>query len=139
MAYDCRAHINGEWLSGKSRGDNFNPATGEKLGTYAKIGRAETTAAIDAAAAAYPGWRATPAPKRAEILWKALRLLGERKEEIATALTKEEGKSIADARGEVQKSYNVLEFVAGEGRRLNGETVPSEMPSTVAYTVREPL
>jgi alpha-ketoglutaric semialdehyde dehydrogenase len=139
MTHDCRAYINGEWVSGAARGDNINPANGEKLGTYAKLGREETLGAIDAAQAAYPAWRATPAPKRGDILFKACRLLEQRKEEIARALTMEEGKTLPDALGEVQKSYNILEFIAGEGRRLNGETVPSEMPKTVAYTVREPM
>ena len=139
MGYDVRAYIDGEWIAGAERGQNTNPANGDVLGTYPKLGKDETLRAIAAARAAYPAWRQTPAPRRAEILWKALRLLDERRDELAEALTREEGKSLADSKGEVQKSYNILEFIAGEGRRLNGETVPSELPNTLAYTVREPL
>ena len=139
LPYDVQAHINGEWITGTNRLPNTNPATGAVLGTYPKLGRDETLAAIEAAQAAFPAWRQTPAPKRAAILFKAVRLFDERRDGIAEALTLEEGKTLADAKGEVQKSYNILEFIAGEGRRINGETVPSELPHTLAYTVREPL
>lgn len=140
MGHDVKAFINGEWISGTSHGQNINPAdTREILGTYPKLSKADTERAISAAQAAFAGWRATPAPKRSEILAKALRLFDERRDELATTLTREEGKTLADARGEVQKAYNILEFTVGEGRRLNGETVPSEIPHTLAYTVREPL
>jgi len=139
MGYDVQAYINGEWIKGSEHGDNFNPATGANLGTYPKLTQADTTRAIDAAAAAYPAWRATPAPKRAEILYKALELMDERRDQIAEALTLEEGKILPEAKGEVQKSYNIMQFIAGEGRRLRGETVPSELINTAAYTVREPM
>lgn len=139
MTYDVQAHIDGEWIQGTDRDDNINPAdTREVLGTYPKLTADDTTRAIEAAAHAFLAWRSTPAPKRAAILFKAARLLDERREEIAAALTREEGKILAEARGEIQKSLNVLEFIAGEGRRLNGETIPSEMEDTFAYTVREP-
>lgn len=138
-AADVSAYINGEWIAGDRRQDNINPADGTVIGSSPCLGAIETTAAIDAAAAAYPAWRHTPAPKRADILFKALRLLDQRREELAQALTLEEGKTIADSRGEVNKTFNILEFTAGEGRRLCGETVPSELTNTLAYTVREPL
>lgn len=139
MGYDSKAYISGEWIDGTERGDNINPATGETLGTYAMLGETQTVEAIDAAADAFDGWRSTPAPKRANVIWGAMRLMDERRQEIAEALTREEGKTLADSKGEVQKSINILEFIAGEGRRLNGETVPSELPNTLAYTVRGPL
>ncbi|MEE8408824.1 MAG: aldehyde dehydrogenase family protein [Myxococcota bacterium] len=139
MGYDVRAIIGGEWISGAERGDNINPAnTDEVLGTYPKLGRDHTLEAINAAQNAFPAWRATPAPKRADILFEALALLDERRDEIAAALCREEGKILPESKGEVQKAYNVLEFIAGEGRRLNGETIPSEIPGTFAYTVRQP-
>src|SRR6185295_11705758 len=98
----------------------------------------ETRAAIAAAEAALPAWRAMPAPRRGAILFEAWRILTARKEELARALTHEEGKAISESRGEVSKAINVAEFIAGEARRLNGETSPSELPSTLAYTVRVP-
>jgi aldehyde dehydrogenase (NAD+) len=139
MTARAQAFINGEWIDGTSRGDNINPATLAPVGSYPILGAADARAAIEAAHRAYPAWRQTPAPKRADILFRALGLLRARADEIARALTAEEGKTLPDARGEVQKSINFLEFVAGEGRRLNGETIPSEMENTLAYTVREPL
>ncbi len=140
MGYDVQAFIDGAWLKGNERASNLNPAdTGEVLGTYPLLTRDDTLRAIAAAHRALPAWRALPAPKRGAILFKAKDLLSERAGAIAEALTREEGKTLADARGEVQKSINVLEFIAGEGRRLNGETIPSEMADTFAYTVRVPL
>jgi aldehyde dehydrogenase (NAD+) len=140
--HDIRNHVGGEWIgsaTGKTTA-NINPAdTDEVLGQVPLQDRETARRAIAAAKAAFPAWRATPGPKRGAILFKALSTLGKRAEELARAMTLEEGKTLAEARGEVQKSFNVLEFIAGEGRRLRGETLPSEMPSTVAYTVREPL
>jgi acyl-CoA reductase-like NAD-dependent aldehyde dehydrogenase len=140
MSYNVQAHIDGEWISGAKTSNNLNPANTEHvLGTYPLLSEQDATNAIDAAHRAFPAWRATPAPKRASILFKALELMRERSDELAKALTLEEGKTFAESKGEVQKSCNILEFIAGEGRRLNGETVPSEMTHTLAYTVREPL
>ena len=73
------------------------------------------------------------------MLFKALEIMGRRAEEIATAITTEEGKPIADARGEVRRAMNIIEYAAGEGRRMFGYTTPSELPSTIAYTVRRPV
>lgn len=135
-------YINGEWTpSGSGRTiDNLNPAdTRQVLGQVTRSTPDDTRAAIDAAKAAFPAWRRMPAPKRGAILFEAVRLMTERKEAIAKALTLEEGKGLAESRGEVQKGINLLQFIAGEARRLNGTTVPSEMPKTFAYTVRAPL
>ncbi|HEV8323428.1 MAG TPA: aldehyde dehydrogenase family protein [Myxococcota bacterium] len=141
MAQDVRNFINGEWCDARSgeRGANVNPATGETVGQYAKGGVEDARAAIAAARAALPAWRSTPPPVRGRVLERAARLMEERKDALAMAMTLEEGKTLGEAAGEVQKSINVLEFVAGEARRLNGETIPSEMPRTFAYTVRQPL
>ena len=89
--------------------------------------------------AALPGWRSLPAPRRGEILFRAAALLRQRKDEVARALTQEEGKSLGDAGGEVQRAINCLEFSAGEGRRSFGQTIPSELPSNLIYTRRIPL
>src|SRR5439155_10791781 len=95
--------------------------------------------AIAAAKRALPAWRRTPAPRRGELLARAAIEMAKRKDELARALTLEEGKTLGESLGEVQKAINNLEFQAGEGRRLNGETVPSELPSTFCWTQREPL
>lgn len=133
--------INGTWYPAEATRtlENTNPATGESLGTIYLVGRDEAKRAIEAAHQAFPGWRDTPAPKRGELLFKAKDILERRLEEVAQALTLEEGKLLAEARGEVKKSLNVLEFIAGEGRRLGGHTVPSEMPNTFCYTLKQPL
>jgi aldehyde dehydrogenase (NAD+) len=133
--------INGEWVgarSGKTQ-KNINPATGESLGDVVVSGREEAQAAIAAAKAALPAWRRMPAPKRGEILARAAVEMIKRKDELARALTLEEGKTIGESSGEVQKAINVIEFMSGEGRRLGGETLPSELPATFCWTQREPL
>src|SRR5436189_3557639 len=90
-------------------------------------------------AEAFHGWRSTPAPARGKIIAKAARLMEEAKEELAQTLTQEEGKTISEARGELQRSINVAEFCAGESRRMNGETIFSELPSNFVYTIKQPL
>lgn len=135
-----RSYIGGSWSPAEGKTiPNINPATGESLGDLFLVSREECKRAIDVAQAAFEGWRSTPAPKRGELLFKFMRLLEERKEEVAQALTAEEGKLIAESRGEVQKAINILEYIAGEGRRMQGETVPSEMVNTFCYTVKCPL
>ena len=133
--------INGEWVVAKSgkTAKNINPANGEVIGEVTVSGKEEVALAVAAAKAALPAWKRTPAPKRGEILARAALEMAKRKEELARALTLEEGKTLGESLGEVQKAINNLEFAAGEGRRLNGETVPSELPSTFCWTQREPL
>jgi aldehyde dehydrogenase (NAD+) len=101
--------------------------------------REEAREAIAAAKAAFPVWRDTPAPSRGRVILKAMQLMEEHKEELARLLTREEGKALKDSLGEVQKSINILEFMAGEARRLGGETLPSELPRNLSYTVKQPL
>lgn len=134
--------IDGEWVESPSGrvSNNVNPAdTRQVLGTVTRSTKEDTLRAIDAAKRAFHTWRKVPAPKRGAIVLEAMRLMQARKEPLARALTLEEGKTYAESLGEVQKSINVLEFLAGEGRRLNGMTAPSELPRTFAYTVRAPL
>ncbi|MBX3166055.1 MAG: aldehyde dehydrogenase family protein [Candidatus Eremiobacteraeota bacterium] len=135
------SYINGQWTQAEATKtlENINPATGESLGTVFLVGREEAKQAIEAAHKAFESWRDTPAPRRGQLLFKAMHLLEQRLEEVATALHLEEGKLLAEARGEVQKSLNILEFTAGEGRRLGGQTVPSEMSNTFCYTIKQPL
>ena len=137
-----RNFINGQWVESTSARtvNNINPAnTDDVIGTVKQATREEARSAVEAAAAAFPGWRATPAPSRGKIIARAARLLEEHKEELAQILTREEGKTIAESRGELQRSINVAEFCAGESRRMNGETIQSELPANFAYTLKQPL
>ncbi len=141
MHEPIRNFIDGEFVAARTNKSarNLNPATGEALGEVVVSGREDAEAAIAAAKAALPGWRRTPAPRRGELLARAAVEMIRRKDELARALTLEEGKTLGESLGEVQKAINNLEFQSGEGRRLNGETVPSELPSTFCWTQREPL
>ncbi|HKQ52457.1 MAG TPA: aldehyde dehydrogenase family protein, partial [Pyrinomonadaceae bacterium] len=137
-----RNFINGEWVESESARtvENVNPAdTGDRLGTFRQATREEARRAVEAASLAFRDWRATPAPARGRIVQKAARLMEDHKEELAQLLTREEGKTIGESRGELQRSINVAEFCAGESRRMNGETIQSELPSNFAYTVKQPL
>lgn len=133
--------IDGAFVSteGVSSEANINPATGQEIGRSFLLTREGCLQAIESAHQAFPAWRDTPAPVRANVLWRFQRLMEARKEELARALTEEEGKKYGEALGEVQKAINLVEFIAGEGRRLGGQTIPSEMPATFAYTIRQPL
>jgi aldehyde dehydrogenase (NAD+) len=136
-----RNFINGQWVESSSdkTAQNVNPAnTSDIIGTIKLSTREEARSAVKAAFNAFKGWKNTPAPTRGKIVAKAARLLEENKEELAQILTREEGKTIAEARGELQRSINVAEFCAGESRRLNGETIQSELPANFAYTIKEP-
>ncbi len=137
-----RNFINGQWIESASSktAENINPAnTDDVLGTIKQATREEARSAVEAASEAFREWRMTPAPTRGRIVARAARLLEDEKEALAQLLTREEGKTIAESRGELQRSINVTEFCAGEARRLNGETIQSELPSNFAYTIKQPL
>src|SRR5712692_7465481 len=132
----------GKWNESSSSRtvDNVNPAdTDDVIGNVRQATREEARAAVEAAAEAFPGWRTTPAPARGKIVAKAARLMEDTKGELAQVLTREEGKTIGESRGELQRSINVADFCAGEARRLTGETIPSELPLNFAYTIKQPL
>ncbi|HID94323.1 MAG TPA: aldehyde dehydrogenase family protein [bacterium (Candidatus Stahlbacteria)] len=136
-----RNFIGGEWVdshSGEMR-ENINPATGEVLSLFPKSNATDIKDAIDAAFNAFDAWRLTPAPKRAEIIFKAAELLLERKERYAREMTQEMGKVINEARGDVQEAIDMTYYIAGEGRRLLGYTTPSELPNKFAMCVRMPI
>jgi acyl-CoA reductase-like NAD-dependent aldehyde dehydrogenase len=134
--------IGGEWRessSGKRIAD-LNPADVTDVVAEAPSSTAaEAAEACEAAARAFEGWRCTPAPVRGQILFRAQRRMEERRQELAEALTREEGKTIAESRGEIQRAINVIEFFAGEARRITGETIPSELPNNFCYTVKQPM
>lgn len=142
MVLEHRNYINGEWKASETGrwADNINPArVSEVVSRFPLSSREELNAAVAAAKAAQVAWGATPAPVRGQILYKAVRLMEERAEELAVALTREEGKLLKEARGEVGKGIRYLEFAAGDARRLNGQTIPSEVPFNFVYTTRVPL
>ena len=137
-----RNYINGQWVESTSTKTiaNVNPAnTDDILGTIPQATRDEARAAVEAASEAFRTWRSTPAPTRGRIVARAACLMEDEKETISQLLTREEGKTISESRGELQRSINVAEFCAGESRRLNGETIQSELPLNFAYTLRQPL
>ena len=135
-------YIGGKWVKSVT-GKTYpvhNPAhTDQVVGEFQTSGVEDTLTAVAAAKEGLVTWTNTPAPARANIIYKALEILGRRAEELAETITIEEGKPIADARGEVKRAMAIMEYAAGEGRRMFGYTTPSELPDTVAYTVRRPL
>ncbi|MBX3291356.1 MAG: aldehyde dehydrogenase family protein [Acidobacteria bacterium] len=136
-----KSFINGEWIEASSGRTlrNLNPAdTTDIIGEAQLCTREDARRAIEAAYAAFKEWKNTPAPARGRILTLAARLMEQHKEELAQLLTREEGKTIGEARGEVQRATNVVEFCAGETRRMNGEYIPSELRDNYAYTIKEP-
>src|SRR5208282_517249 len=120
--------------------ENLNPAdTREVVGIFQKSDREDVNTAIEAARQAFKKWRLVPAPRRAEMLYKAAELLIARKEDYARDMTREMGKVIKETRGDVQEAIDCGYYTAGEGRRLFGPTVPSELPNKFAMAVRQPL
>src|SRR5438552_13160013 len=139
---EVRNFIRGEWIS-KREGREIevrNPADQDELLANGILASArEAEAAIAAASEALPAWARMHAPKRGEIVERAADLLRAEQEEVARLLTREEGKTLADAKGEIYRAYNVLNFTAGQSRRMGGMTIPSELPKNFAYTMRQPL
>ena len=137
-----RHFIAGEWCDSTS-GETFesrNPAdTRDVVGRFQQGTKADVAMAIKAAETAFPMWRRTPAPKRGEILYAFGALMAQHKERLARAMTREMGKVLAEARGDVQEGIDIAYLMAGEGRRMAGETVPSELPDKWAMSIRQPL
>src|SRR6266851_4805304 len=134
--------INGEWVesrSGKAY-ENRNPANPDELvGMFVSGTEEDANQAVDAAKEAYKKWRLVPAPKRAEIMFRAAELLLQHKEDFAKDMTREMGKILAEARGDVQEAIDMTYYMAGEGRRLFGQTTPSELPNKFAMSVRQSI
>ena len=123
------ALINGEWVAGGSRFDVTDPATGATLASVPRLGAAETEAAIAAANAAWPAWRAKTAKERAAILMKWHALMIENADDLARIMTAEQGKPLAEARGEVVYGASFIEWFAEEAKRVYGETIPTTDPN----------
>jgi len=135
-------YVNGEWVPSASGAtfENRNPAnTDELIGVFQQSTPADVDAAITAAAAAYEQWRLVPAPVRAEMLFRAAQIIAARKEEFARDMTREMGKVLNETRGDVQEAIDMTFYMAGEGRRMFGQTVPSELRNKFAMSVRQPL
>lgn len=134
-----RNYINGEWVSGPTF-ENRNPAnTDEVVGLHVKGSASDVEAAADAAAAALPGWSSLPGPARGNFLFKVADILDRKFDAIAADMTREEGKTLPEAKGEVRRSINIFRYFGGEGSRLNGIQVPSERDRVHMFAIRKPL
>ncbi|MGE5072151.1 MAG: aldehyde dehydrogenase family protein, partial [Anaerolineae bacterium] len=131
-------YINGKWVKGRSTFQTINPANEELLAEIAQAEIPDVTAAVGAAAEAFKSWRLVPPPLRGEILFKVADLLKQKKEELAQLLTRDMGKVIAEARGDVQEAIDMAYYMGGEGRRLLGYTAPVEMPNKFGMAIRDP-
>lgn len=138
---EIKNFIGGRFIDGENlqRVTVTNPANGEKLATVPLSTKKEVDDAVVSAKKAQKEWAKVPAPKRAEFLYEIGNKLKEKKEQLAQLLTKEMGKVIEEARGEVQEGIDMAYYMAGEGRRLFGETTPSELPNKFAMSVRSPV
>jgi aldehyde dehydrogenase (NAD+) len=137
-----RNFINGEWVTptGGKTHLNHNPANStEIIGEFPLSSQSDIDAAVSAAREAYKTWRLVPAPKRAEILFRVAEILVKRKEEFSRDMTREMGKVLAETRGDVQEAIDMTYYMAGEGRRLFGQTTPSELPNKFAMSVRQSI
>ncbi len=133
--------IGGAWRGSESGAtiEVTNPATGEIIGTVPRCGRAETAAAIDAAHAALPGWRATTAAERAKRMMRLADLMDQHREDLARLLTIEMGKSLAEARGELTIGAGYIRWFAEEGKRVYGDIIPSPWPGKRLLVTKEPV
>ena len=136
-----QCYINGQWVdadSGKTI-DVTNPATGEVLGTIPNMGTAETRRAIEAANAAWAGWRKKTAKERANILRKLFNLMMENQEDLAVLMTAEQGKPLAEAKGEIAYAASFIEWFAEEGKRTYGDVIPAHQPDKRIVVTKEPI
>jgi alpha-ketoglutaric semialdehyde dehydrogenase len=133
-------YINGEWVSSPKSFENRNPAnTDEIVGTFSKGSAADVVAAAEAAQAAFPGWAGMPAPARGAILFKAADILEKKFDQLGAEMTREEGKTLPEAKGEVRRAINIFRYFAGEGSRMDGVMVPSERERVHVFAIRKPI
>jgi alpha-ketoglutaric semialdehyde dehydrogenase len=135
-------HVDGRWVAAdvSETAERRNPADRRDLIGRVPFGSAgDVDRAVNAAASALAEWRRTPAPVRGRLLLEVAMLLEQRREQVASIVTREQGKTLVEARGEVDLSVKLLHYMSGEGRRLSGETLPSEHGRRFAYTIRQPL
>ncbi len=133
-------YINGEWHESAQTFEDRNPAkTDEVVAQFSKGTAQDIANAADAAACAFPAWSATAGPARGAILYKAADLLDRRFESLAAEMTREEGKTLPEAKGEVRRSINIFRYFAGEGARMPGFIVPSERDRVHMFAIRKPI
>jgi alpha-ketoglutaric semialdehyde dehydrogenase len=134
-------YIGGEWVDAASGGtfESTSPATGETIGVFPKSGPGDVDHAVAAAKAAFEEWRLVPAPKRGEILFRFAQLLTDEKDALAELMAREMGKVLPEAGGDVQEAIDMSQYMAGEGRRLFGQTTPSELRDKFNMSVRQPI
>ncbi len=134
--------VGGDWVASAtgSTFENRNPAdTSDLIGAFARSSEQDVDGAVAAARRAYREWRLMPAPRRAEIIFRAGEILRRRKEDLARDMTREMGKILKETRGDVQEAIDTAYYSAGEGRRLFGQTVPAELPDKFAMSMRVPI
>ena len=137
--YRQSAYIDGRWVTGETTLPVYNPATGRELGVAPALGRAETLTAVAAAERALPAWRALTAKARGQILRKWFELMMTHQEDLARLLTAEQGKPLAEARGEIAYAASFLEWFAEEGRRAYGEIIPPHQTDRRLHVIRQPV
>jgi aldehyde dehydrogenase (NAD+) len=133
-------YVGGEWV--EPAGETFDstvPANGDVLGSFPRSSAEDVNRAVEAAREAFDGWRLTPAPRRAEVLYRFAALLAEYKQELTELMSREMGKVLAEAGGDVQEAIDMSLYMAGEGRRLFGHTTPSELPDKFMLSMRMPI
>jgi alpha-ketoglutaric semialdehyde dehydrogenase len=133
--------IGGEWVDAAS-GETFesrNPANGEVIGVFPRSSAGDVDRAVEAAKAAYEDWRLVPAPRRGEILFRFGQLLADQKDDFADLMAREMGKVLPEAAGDVQEAIDMSFYMGGEGRRLFGQTTPSELRDKFNMSVRMPI
>ena len=137
-----RNYINGQWKNSilEKKYEIFNPANkNQVLGNVPFCSSEDVDLAINAASSSFDKWSNITAPERGEILFEVLKIMDSRKLELAETITLEEGKVLSDSEAEVKRAMNIIQFSAGEGRRLLGHTNQSENENNVSYTMRKPL
>lgn len=133
-------YINGEWVSSPKTFEVLNPAnTDEIVGVFAKGSATDVDAAAKAAADALPGWASMPAPARGNILFKVADILEKKFDQLGAEMTREEGKTLPEAKGEVRRAINIFRYFGGEGSRLDGVMVPSERERVHVFAIRKPI
>src|SRR5688572_1088711 len=133
--------IGGAWQAqGSNKYKNTNPAdTREEVAEYSMASRADAAHAVEAAKKAFPAWRDFTPIARGRILSKCSQILEGRKAELAELLTREEGKTLAESTGEVQRAMDIFRFFGGLSYTIGGQTIPHDLPGNLLYTVRQPL
>src|SRR5438067_583152 len=140
MATELRSYIDGNWHDGARLVDDINPANPSEAVAQVSMGNTSVAvAAVEAASAAFAGWRRTPAPARGEILRKAADLLEQRASTVGRDLTREEGKTLVEGIGETKRAAAILRYYAGLTLEADGQTYPSLSPKTFLFARREPI